>query len=131
MTRPSLRTSGSPAEHLDAAIDAILDGRSVQSLEHQRKVLELLTTARLLHESLPRFHPRFGFEERLAARLRGGMADVVPFPAAAPVDPRPMATSRRRGLVASGAIASGLSLVLPLAGAALVAWRRSRPTGGI
>ena len=29
------------------------------------RTLELLATARLLHEALPRFHPRFGFEERL------------------------------------------------------------------
>jgi hypothetical protein len=43
----------------------------------------------------------------------------------------PRSSLRRWSLLAGGAIASGLSLAIPLAGAALVAWRRSRPTGGV
>jgi hypothetical protein len=130
MTGPSLGAGGSVAAHLDTAIDAILQDRPVRLTADQRDVLELLPTARLLHVALPRFHPRFVFEERLAARLRGGVAEVVAFPTRAPVDTT-MGTVRRRGLIAGGAIASGISLVVPLAGAAVMAWRRSRPTGGI
>lgn len=131
MSRRSLETGGAAAAHLDAAIDALLDGRPQRTPADQREVLELLPTARLLHEVLPRFQPRFRFEERLAIRLRAGGGDVVPFPAAVPGEATPPGTVRRRGLIAGGAIASGLSLVVPLAGAVMVAWRRSRPTGGI
>jgi hypothetical protein len=67
---------------------------------------------RLFERGLPRFHPSFLFEERLAAQLRD---------AATALPARPAATADRR-LLMGGAIASGVSI----AGAAMYAWRRSR-----
>jgi hypothetical protein len=140
------------AARLDAAIDALLDGQAPLASVGDARDLELLTTARLLHVALPRFHPRFGFEEQLARRFseagnemgRGAEhAPAEPPPVvrprattAVPVDPstgvealRHRDGSRRRGLLAGGAIASGLSLAIPIAGAALAVWRRSRAGG--
>ena len=54
------------AVQLDTAIDAILRQRGVLRATAED---ELVATARLLRDALPRFHPRFGFEELLAARL--------------------------------------------------------------
>jgi hypothetical protein len=134
---------GGPAARLDLAIDDLL-------VDRRRPVevgtADLLATARLLRDSLPRYHPRFGFEEHLARRLaaaalpgasgvRGGIAaigrpvPVIPVRALAEEGLSP-APRRRRGLLAGGAIASGVSLAIPLAGAALVAWRRGRAAGG-
>jgi len=135
---------------LDLAIDALVEGRPVLMTADEPDDLELLATARVLHAVLPRFHPRFGFEELLARRLAAERVGAGPHadpsdarsavtalsprqsdtaPGSSHLDPR--GSVRRRSLVAGGAIASGLSLVIPLAGAALVAWRRSRPSGGI
>ena len=137
------------ASRLDAAIDALLDGRAALASTSDVDNLELLATARLLHEALPRFHPRFGFEARLASRLlrrddptdvgRDGPGSsratatlmVLPVGSDGSVELVARGAWRRRSLVAGGAIASGLSLAIPLAGAAFVAWRRSRPTEGI
>jgi hypothetical protein len=69
-------------------------------------------------------------------------ADTTPTPIRPDIEVEPPAASavtledvaherRRRNLVAGGAIASGVSLALPIAGAALVAWRRSRSSGGL
>jgi hypothetical protein len=111
---------------------------------------ELVVTARLVRDVLPRSHPRFGFEEHLARRLstlsrpprsgshaageptpiRPGLAAGRPDPAAGTAA-LTAADRRRRGLVAGGAIASGVSLAIPIAGAAIVAWRRSRSSGGL
>ena len=134
------------AEQLDSAIDTLL-----QDPVGPRPAVEgeLSATARLLRDSLPRLHPRFSFEEHLAARLaaaRRYAAGETPAPAAptqppTPIGPRlatavpagddvpehEVAEHRRLGLVAGGAIASGVSL----AGAALVVWRRSRSSGGM
>jgi len=63
---------------------------------------------------MPRFHPSFLFEERLAEQLRA-LADERY--AATPVAPLVL---RERRVVIGGAIASGVSL----AGAAMWAWRR-------
>ena len=134
--------------------------------------IELLATARLLRDALPRFHPRFGFEERLARQLRGGGTAVLSLPVAVAVPlrprdgdrcdaaassraaparpPRPIPGAPRRSTgphgasvtrasvgrvparaVAGGAIASGVSLAIPIAGAAVVAWRRLRASGGL
>jgi len=145
------------AAQLDTAIDAILRQRGVLRSPAEG---ELVATARLLRDALPRFHPRFGFEELLAARLaaarRRERSEHVP----EPTDIRPGAATtgpgadvhrrgdtaegadlgqdtadgidrRRRGLVAGGAIASGVSIAVPIAGAALVVWRRSRSSGGL
>jgi hypothetical protein len=114
-----------------------------------------LAAARL-RTDLPRVHPSFRFEERLALRLAdvaagmripaaaGGEGTVIPFafgptrrggdagdpldpldPAAVlydgPLDERP---DRVRPLLIGGALTSA---ALSLAGAAYVAWRRTRP----
>lgn len=135
------------AARLDTAIDSLL--REDVQLIAVGSDHELLDTARLLRDSLPRYHPRFGFEERLAGRLaalgraphEATMADAarprlepIPFPAAAAVSPRQVPATpprRRRGLLAGGAIASGFSIVIPLAGAAVLIWRRGRSSGGL
>ena len=74
-----------------------------------------------------RFHPRFGFEELLAARLASSgrertaeslpddpTPEPIPFPLAPPSDGGRVASGRRRrSLVAGGAIAcSGLAIQL-------------------
>ena len=137
------------ATRLDSAIDSILrDGPEPTSPDEDR----LVATARLLRRSLPRLHPSFGFEEHLAARLAAAhrmelapataAAATVPTPIRPDIDVEPQEASavtteveaherRRRNLVAGGAIASGVSLALPIAGAAIVAWRRSRSSGGL
>jgi hypothetical protein len=138
---------GGAAADLDLAIDDLLGDRDRPL---RVETADLLATARLLRDSLPRYHPRFGFEEHLARRLamagrgeagsalaaEGGDAEgVVRAPVSlrlAPVAsvPEPPGARRRRGLLAGGAIASGVSLAIPIAGAAWVAWRRGRAAGG-
>ena len=85
---------------------------------------------RLLERGLPRFHPSFLFEQWLSDQLRrqsggGGKGEsaglIVPITVI-----RPPAAARARvpdrRLLVGGAIASGVSI----AGAAMLAWRRSR-----
>ncbi len=132
------------ATQLDRAIDSIIrDPRRPAAPDEG----ELVVTARLLRRSLPRLHPSFSFEEHLAARLAAArrieLAPATPASAPTPIRPGlelepPMEAvdaaaheRRRRNLVAGGAIASGVSLALPIAGAAIVAWRRSRSSGGL
>ncbi|MEA2026192.1 MAG: hypothetical protein U9O18_05835 [Chloroflexota bacterium] len=141
------------AAQLDSAIDTLLRGPSGPSVVGESG---LIVTARLLRDTLPRLHPRFTFEELLASRLAvarrlqaapsalepmeptrmeptpiGRSLKAAPAAAAVEADSSDAAERRRRGLVAGGAIASGVSLALPIAGAALVVWRRSRSSGGI
>ncbi len=135
------------AVQLDSAIDTLLGDPSRPSGVAEGGLAEggLAETARLLRDSLPRLHPRFSFEEHLAARLAMAGRRSAPL---APAEPTPFhagmavevqaialplsgADRRRRSLLAGGAIASGVSLALPLAGAALVVWRRSRSSGGL
>jgi hypothetical protein len=103
-----------------------------------------LASARLASDA-PRYHPSFRFEERVALRLAeiaasmrvgqaaGGEGTVVPIGRAAdaaadpddylfdgPLDERP----DRRPLLIGGALTSA---ALSLAGAAFVAWWRTRP----
>lgn len=126
---------------LDLVIDSLLTGGDAIVAGG-----ELATTARLLHETLPRFHPSFSFEEHLARRLTASRSGSSPATVTAPPTPiRPVVVPdtrqtagsstpserRRRGLVAGGAIASGVSLAIPIAGAAFVMWRRSRSSGGL
>jgi len=85
---------------------------------------------RLLEKGLPRFHPSFLFEQRLADQLRRqaeagsgeqGAARVIPIAVIrAPSEANERLPDRR--LLVGGAIASGFSI----AGAAMFAWRRSR-----
>lgn len=95
--------------------------------------ISIRATADLLDRSLPRFHPSFRFEERLAGRLRDtaegrgsapGPGRLVAFPGMGTVFDEDHGAGDRRGhgMLVGGAIASGLSI----AGAALLAWRRAR-----
>ena len=55
------------ATQLDSAIDTILRSpHGPRALEDEG---ELVMTARVLRDALPRLHPRFSFEELLASRL--------------------------------------------------------------
>lgn len=105
----------------DAYIDALLGGHARRPIP--LTPVELAPPAsvrhviRLLESGLPRFHPSFLFEERLAAQLRGAGGD----PATTPGEVRPgepLALDRR--LLMGGALASGLSI----GAAAMLAWRR-------
>ena len=133
------------AAQLDTAIDTLLRGSPAPVMPDDG---ELVAMARLLRGALPRMHPRFGFEELLAVRLAAAGRAAQAGPAAAdrslpePTPLRPPAdreaapangidAAGRRRLLAGGAIASGVSLALPIAGAALVVWRRSRSSGGL
>jgi hypothetical protein len=141
---------GGAAADLDLAIDDLLADRD-RPLPVE--TADLVTTARLLHDALPRYHPRFRFEEMLARRLSAARrastapitlswrpaeaeaqvgaqaATLVRLPSVAAAETAP-SSPRRRSLLAGGAIASGVSLAIPIAGAALVAWRRGRAAGG-
>ena len=127
---------------LEEATGDQLDGSIATRLQpHVR-----LASARLRRE-LPRFHPSFRFEERVALRLAelaatmripqaaGGEGTVVPIGFAPPAtegDPfdvlfdGPLAErpDRVRPLLIGGALTSA---ALSLAGAAYVAWRLGRP----
>ena len=120
------------ARRLDTAIDELLADRSVAAAVEDDS---LEAAALVLGSSLPRLHPRFGFEERLAQRLRGeaarsarppGSADgqtVVAFPGSAQWAGGTAAPERswRPGrLSLIGALASAASLALTLAGAGFV-----------
>ena len=101
---------------------------------------QLRSTAAALVDALPRYHPSFRFEESLAARLAGTSdpvggappaGDLIPFPATPPTPAIPVGavadlrpTSIRRPTVIGGFLTSA---AISLAGAAYVAWRRSRP----
>jgi hypothetical protein len=118
------------ARRLDSAIDELLAGRSKAPISDDRS---LEGTAVVLGASLPRLHPRFGFEERLAQRLRGAAiatdATLVPFPGdPPPFDDADAGRSWHPGrLSVIGAIASGVSVAVTLAGALFVVlWRRAR-----
>lgn len=102
-----------------------------------------------LTRDLPRFHPSFRFEERLAVRLAEAAASMrLPIAAGGEDISNSTATPQRirdldvdplddldalatvgsgpRPLLVGGAVAAS---ALSLAGAAWMAWRRSRPTG--
>ena len=129
-----------PALQTDAYIDALLSrhaglpvivpSRDLEPPPPVRRAIELLERA------LPRIHPSFLFEERLAAQLRlaartgdtpdapPGEVIALPMPeiAVAAVGAGPFELGDRR-LIVGGAIASGFSLA---GAAAMLAWRRSR-----
>ena len=128
------------AQRLDAAIDLL---SADPALGPTAEDGSLAHTARILVSSLPRLHPRFGFEERLAHRLRDeagalrlsdqdrAWATVLAFPVGEEPDGDGRATTDRpwrpgrRSVI--GALASAASLVLTLAGAVFVVlWRRAR-----
>ena len=134
----------------DGENEAFIVDRYLESLLARRPAQvtdlppQLRSTAAALVDALPRYHPSFRFEESLAARLAdlsrpvgataaGGDAagELIPFPAtlATPAIPTTPFTdvrpaSMRRPTVIGGVLTSA---ALSLAGAAYVAWRRSRP----
>ena len=87
---------------------------------------DLLAAADLLSRSAIRYQPSFGFQEALAARLRGFEpalpATITMLPVVEPL-PLPVGggAARNRSLLVGGAIASGVSLA-----GAIVAWRLGR-----
>jgi hypothetical protein len=103
-----------PAVQSDAYIDALLDGHARLPIRIPRAAdapeRNVRNVIRLLEGGLPRFHPSFLFEERLASQLRAAADELAP--------PSSVAFDRR--IVVGGALASGLSI----GAAAMVAWRR-------
>jgi hypothetical protein len=98
----------------DAYIEALLHGHSRMPIPlpsseaaPERGVRSVI---RLLETGLPRFHPSFLFEERLAGQLSA---------AAEQMGPEPVVVVDRR-LIMGGALASGVSI----GAAAMLAWRR-------
>lgn len=98
----------------DSYIEALLGGHAGLPIKiagaDRAPTAGLRATIRLLESGLPRFHPSFLFEERLATELRS--AAVAGHPA--------FVLDRR--LLMGGAIASGVSV----ASAAVYAWWRRR-----
>jgi hypothetical protein len=140
-------------------IEAFIVDRYLESLlaRHPADVdgvpIELRATAQRLAAGLPRHHPSFRFEERLALRLAevaarmrlpaaaGAEGVVVPIGArradtpagtgpvdfdAATRDGRPTVRPAVPPVVIGGVLTSA---AISLAGAAIVAWRRGRPAG--
>lgn len=120
----------------DGEIEAFIVDRYLESLLARRPLdtsdlpPELRPTAAALVAGLPRYHPSFRFEESLAARLAGTPegdqpGDLIAFPrtvvTVGTVDGRPVGL---RPAVIGGVLTSA---AISLAGAAYVAWRRSRP----
>lgn len=103
------------AIYSDAYIDALLAGHArlpiaLPAVENA-PAPSVRRVIRLLERGMPRFHPSFLFEERLAEQLRALAEQGSENP--------PQVLLERR-VVIGGAIASGVSL----AGAAVWAWRR-------
>jgi hypothetical protein len=105
----------------DVYIEALLSGHArlpvplpVADAAPEPNVRRVIRT---LERGMPRFHPSFLFEERLAEQLRA-LADERYAGA-----PLALPALRERRVVIGGAIASGVSL----AGAAMWAWRHTRP----
>ena len=122
----------------DAYIDLLLDASATRDASssqvtsaHRRPLApELREAIDLLQSGLPRFHPSFHFEERLAARLRAGTTNAVVATADGEVIrldiPAPHGVARRvgpRALLGGAAIASGMSV------AAVYAWRHAARRG--
>jgi hypothetical protein len=118
----------------DAEIEALVVDRYLESLLARRPAdaagvpPDLDAAARALRTSLPRYHPSFRFEEALAARLatvarRLDTGELVELPL--PGDAADERAGLPRPVVIGGVLTSA---ALSLAGAAFVAWRRTRPT---
>jgi hypothetical protein len=135
------------ADRDSGEIEAFIVDRYLESLlaRHPADIegvpIELRATAQRLASGLPRHHPSFRFEERLALRL-AEVAARMRMPAAAgaegvvvpirdvraddPVD-EPRAPGARPAVppVVIGGVLT--SAAISIAGAAIVAWRRGRP----
>ena len=142
-----------PFADRDGEIEAFIVDRYLESLLARRPgdpegiPAELRATAQRLTAELPRHHPSFRFEERLALRLAeaaaalrlplaaGGEGAVVPIadrraaPPAGEGDIGLPALAIERGPVTRPVVIGGVltSAALSVAGAAYVVWRRSRP----
>jgi len=142
-----------PFADRDGEIEAFIVDRYLESLLARQPAdpdgipAALRATAERLTSELPRFHPSFRFEERLALRFAqaaavmrlpvaaGGESVVVPLAgrrsspapgALAPTSPAP--AGERPPVPRPVVIGSVLtSAALSVAGAAFVVWRRSRP----
>ena len=105
----------------DSYIDALLAAHARQPIPWPapglRPEVGVRQVIRLLERGLPRVHPSFLFEERLAEQLRDAAAAMD----GATVSPLGVVAIDRR-LLMGGALASGVSI----AGAAMLAWRRRR-----
>lgn len=133
--------SGYAADHeiealmVDRYLEALLDRRPADIADLP---VALRGAARMLTTDLPRFHPSFRFEEHLAARLARAASEpdaaardatdrhvvgpgaLVAFPARGRGDGRAL-----RPVVIGGVLTSA---AISLAGAAVVAWRRTHPS---
>jgi hypothetical protein len=102
----------------DAYIDALLSGHArlpvALPVADAAPAPNVRRVIRTLERGMPRFHPSFLFEERLAEQLRALADERYAETQVAPL------VLRERRVVIGGAIASGVSL----AGAAMWAWRR-------
>ena len=110
-----LETDEGPLQS-DAYIDALLNGHARLPIPMpaaggapERNVRNVI---RMLETGLPRFHPSFLFEERLAGQLRAAADEMAP--------PEPQVVVVDRRLLMGGALASGVSITA----AAMLAWRR-------
>jgi hypothetical protein len=117
----------------DAYIDLLLDRRlPIEATIAHRQPLpaQMRNAIELLHAGLPRFHPSFLFEERLAARLHvGPTADSagelisLDIEAPAALDRHMDRRMDRRIVLGGAALASGVSM------AAVYAWRHTARRG--
>jgi hypothetical protein len=127
--------SGSPIPP-DDEVEALIIDRYLESLLARRPrdvegvPSDLESAAEQLIRALPRYHPSFRFEEHLAARLAAAAGPVetagrlVPFTRSGP----DVGAGDRPGLARPVVIGSVVtSAAISLAGAAFVAWRRTRP----
>ena len=142
-------TTGRSLRLDEAAAAALRDSLAAASNAGARLDRGVRLASERLNRDLPRFHPSFRFEERLAIRLAEaaaalrlpaaagaeGSISLAPFPAPelppgfdplAPAADDDDATLFPRPLLIGGAMAAS---AISLAGAAWMAWRRSR-TGG-
>lgn len=105
----------------DAYIDALLAAHARRPVPWpvpaMRPAAGVRHVIRLLENGLPRFHPSFLFEERLAQQLRDAAGSTGATPGASAAA---SALVIDRRLLMGGALASGVSI----AGAAMLAWRR-------
>jgi len=113
LDRP-LRLETEAAVQSDAYIDALLHGHGRMPIPFPDASNvpdgSVRHVIRVLENGLPRFHPSFLFEERLAAQLHAAADEHAP-QGAVVVD---------RRLLMGGALASGVSI----GAAAMFAWRR-------
>ena len=131
----------SPDEELvqvDRYLDALLASRFALGEVSEPEVDEELRAAAVaIQRVLPRFHPSFAFEERLARRFRSAQPSVGTVVAFLPRTPATTADGesvagrqpRLAGVLLGSAIASGVSIAgVSIAGVALIARRRGKST---